>query len=102
MDYIKLLSFFARMYYFIFVIYIKKYLIKFEKPKTIVMKKYLLLSFVLLSICITAQGFRAGQKFADNSKMYSPSGNFYVVFQNDGNLVMINNRTGVPLSLIHI
>lgn len=58
------------------------------------MKKFLFLFSLFLSFFITAQNFSAGKKFTKNYKIYSPYRTYYMVFQNDGNLVVYNSRSG--------
>ncbi len=61
------------------------------------MKKTLTtLCIVFCNIILFAQYISAGQSFAKERKYYSENRQYYLVFQNDGNLVMYNkNRSPV-------
>lgn len=56
------------------------------------MKKILLTTALFFSFVMFAQTFVTGQEIYKNVKRYSPSQNYYLIFQNDGNLVMYTTR----------
>lgn len=56
------------------------------------MKKYLFLTAILVAITSFAQNFAGGQEIFKNVKTYSPSQEYYLIFQQDGNLVMYKAR----------
>ena len=61
------------------------------------MKKNLFLAILFLSFGLFAQNFSVGQEIFKNVKNYSPSKSFYLIFQNDGNLVLYKTRTNTSV-----
>lgn len=60
------------------------------------MKKILLLTMMMCSIILFAQNINPGTGFAKMKKYFSPNQQYYLMFQNDGNLVMYS-KSNAPL-----
>jgi len=61
------------------------------------MKKHLLLAAIFISAGLFAQNFYLGQLILKNARYFSPNKNFYLTFQNDGNLVIYNKRNNAAI-----
>lgn len=61
------------------------------------MKKLLLFATLFLSFGFFAQNFSGGQEIVKNVKNYSPSKSYYLIFQNDGNLVLYKTRNNTSV-----
>lgn len=61
------------------------------------MKKILFLAMLVIAISITAQNVYRGQEFVKGARYQSPNKNFYLIFQDDGNLVLYSKRTNTSV-----
>lgn len=61
------------------------------------MKKILSASTLLLGFLLFAQNIYPGQELIKNSSYHSPTKNYYLVFQDDGNLVLYPKRSNTAV-----